>query len=249
MQTLDKQELRRLTGEAVKAALSTTAQKAHTIFSNAMDHLAVEMAAGRNYAVVMSLKSGDDYTLPIGAGKQICRSEWLGGVAGRVFHMCAVFDPTLEYWSRTEGHQRDEYIVEGFNIVLHWKNPEDLLQRVKTLEDQTLVAKIQAAILKISQVIDDKARKILSELKTRATLQAQAGKDWTIVMSLRAGTDYEIPKGHKGNVLEPDWLHAVPRAVWEACQDYAPTLEYWSRMVGSQRDEYEESGFNLIIHW
>lgn len=49
--------------------------------------------------------------------------------------------------------------------------------------------------------------------------------------------------------LKPEALGPVDRAVWDACEDFSPTLEYWSREEGDQRDSYTVSGFNIVIHW
>lgn len=243
----NKGELRQLTNAAIEAARRETSGKADTIFSNAIDHLAVEVAANRNYAVVMSLSKGTDYDAASVRNRRL-EPTALTGVAARVFQRCQVFEPTLEYWSRVEGSQRDEYTVEGFNIVLHWKDGDDLIERVERLGDTTTATTLRAAIERIEKAVTDKVKAILEQLQNKAMVQAKAGKDWAIVMALKEGADFTRPAGSRSD-CKPEWLGPVAKAVWEACADYNPELQYWSRVEGSQRDEYTVEGYNIVIHW
>lgn len=247
MLKIQRQELREITTAAIDAARRETSDKANAIFRTALSHLKVELAAGRSYAVVMSLKSGDDYTAQ---RSKTLKPENLLGIAARVYKMCEVFDPTLEYWSRVEGCQRDEYTVEGFNIVLHWTDADDLVARVGKLGDTAFARELQVSIEAAEAVIADKVKQILSGLQAKATVQAKAGKDWAIVMSLKAGTDFDKPAGSREDQLKPEWLNPVAKAVYEACGDFNPTLEFWSREESDMRNEsWTVTGFNLVIHW
>ncbi len=241
-----KEELRRITDEAVSSARRETEDAANRIFRSALSHLKVELLAGRTYAVVMSLKSGVDYTA---RGGKSCDANCLTGIAARVYQMCEVFAPTLEYWSREEGHQRDSYTVEGFNIVLHWTDTDDLIARVQRLGDSTLALQLRTAIEESEEAIADKVKQILAKLKETAAVQARAGKDWAIVMSIRNGIDFTAPGNSRSGACKPEWLGPIARAVWDACRNFSPSLEYWSREEGHQRDSYTVEGFNIVIHW
>lgn len=251
MLKIQRQELRELTQAAIDAARRETVDKANAIFRTALAHLKAELAAGRSYAVVMSLKQGEDYVFPAGVrSTKSCKPDYLTGVAARVYKMCEVFDPTLEYWSRVEGSQRDEYTVEGFNVVLHWTDADDLIARVGKLGDDSFARELRASIEAAEAVIADKVRQILAGLKAKATVQAKAGKDWAIVMSLKSGTDFTKPERSGEEVLKPEWLSPVAKAVFDACVDFNPTLEFWSREQSDMRNEtWTETGFNLVIHW
>lgn len=251
MLKIQRQELREMTQAAIEAAVRETEDKAKAIFRTALGHLKAELAAGRSYAVVMSLKHGDDYVFPAGVrSTKSCKPEYLAGVAARVYTMCSVFDPTLEYWSRVEGDQRDSWTAEGFNIVLHWTDADDLIARVGKLGDDSFARELRASIEAAEAVITDKVRQILTGLKAKATVQAKAGKDWAIVMSLKSGTDFTKPAGTGEELLRPEWLNPVAKAVYDACVDFNPTLEFWSRENSDMRNEtWTETGFNLVIHW
>jgi hypothetical protein len=251
MLEITRQELRKMTDEAIAGARREVADAANRIFQSALSHLKVELLAGRNYAVVMSLKAGVDYTEATrGRTGKSCNPPSLTGTGALVFKMCEVFSPTLEFWTREEGDQRDSYTVEGFNIVLHWTDAADLLNRVERLGDTTLAGQLRAAIKQVEDAIADKVKRILAKLKETAAIQARAGKGWAIVMSIRNGTDFTRPDGvHRADVCKPEWLGPIAKAVWDACADFAPALEYWSREEGDQRDSYTVDGFNIVIHW
>ena len=238
-----------MTEEAISSAQRETVAKTDQIFRAAMQQLKAEVTAGRQFSVAMSLKSGADYDLATTRSGKSLRPEQLSGVAALVFARCRVFEPTLEYWSRVEGSQRDEYTVDGFNIVLHWSNVEDLLNKLGTLNDDGIARSIREGIQLAQEAIADKAASILSQLKEKATIQARSGKSFAIVMSLKAGTDFQCPTGARVTQIQVEWLGPVAKAVWDACASFAPTFEYWSRVEGSQRDEYTVEGINIIVHW
>jgi outer membrane murein-binding lipoprotein Lpp len=241
-------DLRRMTEEAISSATRELTAKTAQIFSAAMQHLKADVTAGRQFSVAMSLKAGDDYQTGTRSAKSL-RPEQLTGVAALVYGKCRVFNPTLEYWSRVEGCQRDEYTVEGFNIVLHWSNVDDLLAKLEGLNDDTTARAIREGILAAQSAIADKAAGILGQLKEKATIQARSGKSWAIVMSVKSGTDFDCPAGARITQIQPEWLGPVARAVWDACASFAPTFEYWSREEGDQRDSYTVEGINIIVHW
>jgi hypothetical protein len=241
-------DLRRITEEAISSAQREIADKKDKIFRAAMQQLKADVTAGRQFSVAMSLKGGSDYENSTRSGKTL-RPEQLTGVAALVYEKCRAFNPTLEYWSRVEGDQRDSYTVEGFNIVLHWSNVDDLLAKLGALNDDTTARAIREGILAAQAAIADKAAGILGQLKEKATIQARSGKSWAIVMSLKAGTDFQCPGGSRITQIQPQWLGPVAKAVWEACSSFAPTFEYWSREEGDQRDSYTVEGINIIVHW
>lgn len=248
MVQITRESLRRITEEALASAQRELADKQGRIFASAMKQLAVDVTAGRNYSVAMSLKGGVDYE-STATSRRTLGAKQLTGVAALLFARCQVFAPTLEYWSKVEGCQRDEYTVEGFNIVLHWSGVDDLLAKLSSLKEDSTVEAIRQGILAAQEAITTKAAGILAQLKDKATIQARAGKSWAIVMSLKAGADFEIPSGKQMTAIQPDWLGPVARAVFDACQSFTPTFEYWSHVEGCQRDEYTVEGINIIVHW
>jgi hypothetical protein len=244
----NKAELRQITNAAIDAARRETSVKADSIFRSALDHLKVEVAANRNFAVVMSLKAGTDYTAT-GSIRRL-EPQALVGVAARVFKLCEVFDPTLEFWSREMGDQRDSWTEQGFNIVLHWQDADDLVNRVSRLGDATLAVSLKSTIEQIDRAVTDKVRSILDQLKEKAMVQAKSGKDWAIVMSLREGADFTRPQGASSTAeCKAEWLGPVAKAVWDACGDFKPELQFWSREEGDQRDSWTVEGYNIVIHW
>ncbi|MBA4073852.1 MAG: hypothetical protein C0508_02355 [Cyanobacteria bacterium PR.023] len=245
MLTFTVSDLQTITAEAITSAQRQLAERNEQIFRNAMQQLKTDVASGRQFSVAMSLKNGTDYE---GKGK-ILRPEQLTGIAALVYAKCQVFEPTLEYWSRYEGDQRDGYTVEGFNIVLHWSNVDDLLAKLSTLNDDTTISAIRQSIEAAQSAITDKAASILTQLKDRATAQARSGKSWAIVMSLKAGVDFEKPSHVPLPQITAAWLGPVAKVVWEACAKFNPTFEYWSRQEGDQRDSYTVEGINIVVHW
>ena len=240
--------LRKITQEAISAATTELHARKKQIFLASMSQLQNDVIAGRNFTIAMSLKSGVDFDPSYRKG-QILRPEGLTGVASLIWQDCAVFAPTLEYWSKVEGSQRDEYTVDGFNIVLHWTGVEDLLKRLDSVKDIVTAGAVRQGIEKAQAAIGDKAAAILSQLKDKAMVQAAAGKSWAIVMSIKPGVDFHIPQGHRINQIEADWLGPVARAVWDACLSFKPSFEYWSRTEGDQRDSYVVEGINILVHW
>jgi hypothetical protein len=250
MPNLQLDNLRKITEAAIETAKRETGEKALGIFQRGLDHLKVEMLAGRTFAVVMSLKSGTDFDSSLIRNKKSLEPSQLAGTAARVFKLCEPFSPTLEYWSKIEGCQRDSYTVEGFNIVVHWTNADDLIARINGMGDKTLADSLKLAIQQAQSAVIDKAGAILNQLKAKALTQAAAGQDWAIVMSIKEGVDYHHPTGiAKSRTCKPEWLGPVAKAVWDACQNYKPELQYWSKTEGDQRDSYEVYGFNIVIHW
>jgi hypothetical protein len=245
MLTFTVSDLQTITAEAISSAQRQLAERNEQIFGNAMQQLKTDVAAGRQFSVAMSLKNGTDYE----SKGRILRPEQLTGTAAQVYAKCQVFEPTLEYWSRYEGDQRDGYTVDGFNIVLHWSNVDDLLAKLSTLNDDTTISAIRQSIEAAQSAIADKAASILSQLKERATAQARSGKSWALVMSLKAGVDFERPSRAPLAQITPAWLGPVAKAVWEACSNFNPTFEYWSRQEGDQRDSYTAEGINIVVHW
>jgi len=247
MITITPSDLRRMTEEAITSAKRELSDKKDKIFRSAMQQLKADVTAGRNYSVAMSLKNGTDYTAT--SSSRNLRPEQLTGVAALIYNECKAFAPTLEYWSRVEGCQRDEYVVDGFNIVLHWTTVDDLLNKLGTLGDDTTAKAVREGIQAAQSAIADKAASILGQLKDKASIQARAGKSWAIVMSLKSGTDFTCPSGSRITQIQPEWLGPVAKAVWDACASFAPTFEYWSREEGDQRDSYTVEGINVIVHW
>jgi len=245
MLTFTVSDLQKITAEAIASAQRQLAERNEQIFGNAMQQLKTDVASGRQFSVAMSLKNGSDYE---GKGR-ILRPEQLIGTAAAVYAKCQIFNPTLEYWSRYEGDQREGYSVDGFNIVLHWSNIDDLLAKLNTLNDDATANAIRQSIEAAQSAIADKAASILSQLKERATAQARSGKSWAIVMSLKAGVDFERPSHAPLAQITATWLGPVAKAVWEACAQFNPTFEYWSRQEGDQRDSYTVEGVNIVVHW
>jgi len=243
-----KATLREMTNAAIKNAQRETDEKAKRIFDEALRLLKVEVEAGRSFATVMSLKAGNDFDAAAMRNHTI-KPEDLQGVAARIYNQCKVFEPTLEYWTREEGCQRDSYTVEGFNLVIHWSDSDDLVRRVEQLGDSALTATIRRTIELVDKAVTDKAMTIIAQLDARATSQAKSGKDWAIVMALKNGVDFVRPAGASSKSCKPEWLGPVAKAVWDACADLAPTLEYWSHDAGDWRDRWTEEGFNIVIHW
>ncbi|MBL0185502.1 MAG: hypothetical protein IPP97_07225 [Candidatus Obscuribacter sp.] len=238
--------LRTITAQAIGAAQVVMTDKRKQLFGDAMRQLTVDVSAGRSHSVAMSLRPDFDYE----AGRGKClHPDKLTGVAALVYQDCQVFSPTLEYWSKVVGDQREPWTEEGFNIVLHWSDIEDLLSRLATLQDDDTAAKVRKAIQTAQNAVTDKAKDVLGQLNTRAMSQALAGKSWAIAMSLKAGTDFEAPSRAPITQITPDWLGPVAKAVWDACCDYHPTFEYWSRQEGDQREPYTVEGINIVVHW
>lgn len=245
---VSKSYLSEITRNAVSAAKQAADEKAKEIIRHAFEQIKIEVAAGRSHALAMSLRLGTDIEITNRASSGRIDASTLNGVAARVWHALTVFAPTLEYWSREEGDQRESYTIEGYNIILHWTDCEDLLARVQKLDEQTLRNELARIIAESQNAIEEKAVAILKQLKNRAYLQAKAGKDWAIVMSLTSGKDFE-PQGASAKSLSPDALGPVAKAVWDSCAEFWPTLEYWSREEGDQRESYTAEGFNIVIHW
>ncbi len=241
-----KQDLLEMTASAVEAAKQASSEKCEAIIKHAFQQLKIEAAAGRRHAVVMSLEIGKDIAQPAD-GHGPFTAAALQGVAAKVWETLAVFEPTLEFWSKEEGQQRDPYTVQGYNIVLHWQNSDNLLTRAAKLSP-ALRETLEAVVRESNQKVQEAAAGVLSQLKQRAVAQAQAGKSWAIVMSLSPGKDFQMPPGKKVSQATANDLGPVATAVWEACSDFAPTLEYWSREEG-QFDSYAVEGLNIVIHW
>lgn len=238
--------LRTITAQAIGAAQVVMTDKRKQLFGDAMRQLTVDVSAGRSHSVALSLKSGVDYDA--NRGKTL-HPDSLTGAAALVYQDCQVFSPTLEYWSKVVGDQREPWTEEGFNIVLHWSDIDDLLSRLATFQDDDTAAKVRKAIQTAQSAVTEKAKDVLSQLNTRAMSQALAGKSWAIVMSLKAGTDFEAPSRAPITQITPEWLGPVAKAVWDACCDYKPTFEYWSRQEGDQREPYTVEGINIVVHW
>lgn len=244
-------DLRQITNEAISSAQRELAARKEQVLRSVMDHLRVDVIAGRQHSVAMSLKSGVDFETGAGTG-QVLRADQLIGVAALVYQECSVFGPTLEYWSSTETTMYNErYAVSGFNIVLHWTDVEDLLTKLDSVSQNVTARSIRDGIVAAQSAIADKAASILGQLKDKAATQARAGKDWAIVMSLKAGADFECPSGKIIRQIQPEWLGPVAKAVWDACADFKPSFEYWSRQESDYRDEgsWTVEGVNIIIHW
>lgn len=237
-----KEDLVKLTTSAVQAAEQATAEKCEAIIKHAFQQLKIEAAAGRRHAVVMSLEIGKGIAQPA-AGNGPFTAADLQGVAARVWETLSVFEPTLEYWSK-EG---DPYTVQGYNIVLHWQNSDELLARAAKLSP-ALRENLEAVVREINQKVQESAASVLSLLKQRAVAQAQTGKSWAFVMSLSPGKDFQVPPGKKVSQASAKDLGPVATAVWEACSDFAPTLEYWS-LEEDQFNSCTVEGLNMVIHW
>lgn len=246
MTTFKVPDLQKITAEAISSAQRQLAEKGEQIFRSAMQQLKTDVAAGRQFSVAMSLENGVDYESKI---SNALRPEQLIGVAALVYAKCLVFKPTLEYWSRQEGVQRDEYTIDGFNIVIRWSNVDDLLAQLTTLNDDATASTIRQSIEAAQSAIAAKAASVLTQLKERATAQARSGKSSAIVMSLEAGVDFERPSHVPMSQIAPTWLGPVAKAVWEACANFNPTFEYWSRQEGVQRDSWTVEGINIVVHW
>ncbi len=247
-----KQQLREVTGRAIAAAKQATAALTLSIRTAAFEKLRVEACAGRKYAVVMSLKEGHDYVAgSVARNSQFLKPESLVGVAATIYKEFAGFKRTLQYWSRVEGSQRDECIVEGFNIVLEWTDADELIAAVEALGPGNNSAAIRQAIRQTEQAIAEKAKHILAQFEKTARLQAESGKNWAIVMSLKPGVDFTREVGSKlhAQAFDPAWLGPVAQAVYDACSEFETAFEFWSRVEGGQRDEYTVEGFNLIVRW
>ncbi|MBK9202902.1 MAG: hypothetical protein IPL73_10790 [Candidatus Obscuribacter sp.] len=106
--------LRTITAQAIGAAQVVMTDKRKQLFGDAMRQLTVDVSAGRSHSVAMSLRPEFDYE----AGRGKClHPDKLTGVAALVYQDCQVFSPTLEYWSKVVGDQREPWTEEGFNIV------------------------------------------------------------------------------------------------------------------------------------
>ena len=153
----------------------------------------------------MSLRSGDDYASDAGKG-QVLRPDQLIGVAALLFGEFQTFAPTIEYWSKVESDYRETYTVSGFNIVLHWTDVNDLLAKLALVNQNDTARLIRNGIIAAQAEITRGASAILSQLGDRTSAQARDGKNWAIVMSLKAGTDFECPSGMTIRQIQAGWL-------------------------------------------
>lgn len=91
--------------------------KAGLILAQVPHRAKTEARAGRNFAIVMSIKHSD-YTQPHeNYDYNSCYPVWLTGAARIVFDRCNEIGlrPTIEFWHDGVG------VESGFNIVIHWK--------------------------------------------------------------------------------------------------------------------------------
>lgn len=88
-----------------------------------------------------------------------------------------------------------------------------------------------------------KADSIIEQIPSRCAKEAESGRDYAIVMSLKWMDDYKQPESN-GN-LKPEELFGAGKLVWNACveAELNPTIEYWWSGDGM------ESGYNIVVHW
>lgn len=131
---VDINDLRRLTAEAIEAGQQRHREiaaaeaeekrrreiqarlKADQILAQVPHRAETEARAGRNFAIVMSIKHSD-YARPRDNNDyNSCYPAWLTGAARIVFDRCneAGLWPTIEFWYGVG-------VESGFNIVIHWK--------------------------------------------------------------------------------------------------------------------------------
>jgi hypothetical protein len=245
-------QLRALTEGAIQQATAATTEQVRKLLREAAEHIKVEVLAGRKHATLMSLRSGTDFDR-FGYGKSI-EPQQLKGVAALVWARVAGLKATLEYWSHTAYDMRNEsWLEEGANIIVRWDSLTQACDHIRALGDADLASSLNNLVLAAQAEVSHKAQAILLQLSDRASLAAKAGKNFATVMSVRAGTDFTRPEGssERKDVCSPEWLGAVARAVWDACEKFKPTLEYWSTTKSDWRgeDTWEESGFNIVVHW
>lgn len=89
------------------------------------------------------------------------------------------------------------------------------------------------------------AKNILAQIPSRALIEAQAGRNFAIVMNV-GYRDSNLSQNHPDNVMKPEWIIGeTAKLVYEGCIDLKmkPTLEYWHDGCGI------ESGYNIVVHW
>lgn len=247
-----KQQLQKATQQAIAAAKQASATLAQKVFASALEKLRIEVCAGRKFAVVMSLTEGTDYTTgSVARNSQVLNPANLIGTAASIYQQFAGFRRTLQYWSRMAGCFRDDYEIHGFNIVLEWTDADELIGQIEKLGPGNNAAAIRQAIRDIEQEVADKAKQIVAHFAKAAHAQANAEKRWAIMMSLSPGVDYIRPDGCtlRAEAFDPAWLGPVAQTVFDACEGFNTAFEFWSKMEGCGRDDYEIHGFNLVVRW
>jgi hypothetical protein len=245
-------QLRALTEGAIARATAATTDKVRKIVRDGAEHIKVEVLAGRKHATIMSLRKGTDFD-NFGVGKTISAAQ-LTGLAALVWARVAGLKATLEYWSHNASSMYNEtWLEEGANIVVHWKSLEEACDLIRGLGDSELATSLNQLVMAAQAEVSHKAQAILLQLNDRAALAAGAGKNFATVMSIKENVDFTSPSpcAERKDVCKPEWLGAVARAVWDACETYKPTLEYWAKTQSDWRgeDTWEESGFNIVVHW
>ncbi len=97
-----------------------------------------------------------------------------------------------------------------------------------------------------------RADEILAQAGIRCDVEARAGRDHAIIMSIGSG-DYDRPADHvHANlmpVVKPEWLAGTAKIVFEALarRGLRPTIEYWEAPSASVFDAGK--GHNIVVHW
>ncbi len=102
--------------ESFEKRLKSQEFKAELVISQISLRCKTEAVAGRNYAIVMSIRNHEDYQPPAGESWAKCEPTWLKGAGKIVYEYCeeSRLKPTIEFWYAETG---GDY---GFNIVVHW---------------------------------------------------------------------------------------------------------------------------------
>jgi len=230
--------------------------KAESIIAQIPERARNAAKGSQSYALVMSLRERADFDSPAGNQEHgVCHPCWLKGSAKLVWDACttAGLSPKLQYWYNDSGDS-------GFNIVIHWSDSQPSRQRdsgeLSQLVRQAVEEGQQEAERKQRELAEARERElqaervladsIIAQIPERARTAARARQSYAIVMSLREGTDYRRPLGHKDwSFCSESWLSGAARLVWDAClaSNLRPELQYWYDGGGM------DSGFNLVIHW
>lgn len=129
-----------------------------------------------------------------------------------------------------------------FDIKELQRLTQDAIQRGKNekkREDEENIRK-KIALKEEQKVL---AANILAQIPGRALIEAQAGRNFAIVMNLNYA-DYQIPTGQTNDTMSPKWIISeTAKMVYTGCVDLGmnPTLEFWYNDT--------DSGYNIVVHW
>lgn len=133
----------------------------------------------------------------------------------------------------------DKINIDELRHVTHLAIEEGKRKREKEL------AKQAEKIARYQEEQQLKAKHIIEQIPGRCMMEASAGRNHAVVMSLKYYNDYEQPPGSAGCSCRPEWFKLASGLVWDFCSKSGlnPTLESWHDGVGI------ESGYNIVVHW